>query len=243
MLSTTLRPRRTVRALAAGTLLLALAAGCGTTGQGADEQPAADEPGTAQDDAADDSADDAADGADDSADDADKSDDAGKSDDADEADDAAGSAAAPLPEDADLATETMPIPLEEALAIAEEAAGGTGELEQISLDHDDDRWEWELELVVDGTTHELDIDATTGEVTDHERDDDDDDDIAVDPTSPMTPEEAMRLATDAAPGRVSGWELDSDDGTIRYEIDIERSGGDDVDVEVEVESGKVSVDD
>lgn len=251
MLRTTLRPRRALRVLAAGSLMLALAAGCGTTGQNSEDQPAADEPGTSQDDTSQDDStgDDAAEGtsvdgaSDDASDDAtdgaadDKSDD--KSDEKDEA----SSTAEALPEDADLATETMPISAEDAIAIGKEAVGG-GELTQIEIDHDDATWECELEIVLDGRQHELDIDATTGEVTEHEKDDDDDKDPTVDVTFPMTPEEAIEIALGVEPGRVSGWDLDSDDGRVHYTIDIDRKNGDDdVEVEVDVETGETRIDD
>lgn len=119
-----------------------------------------------------------------------------------------------------------------------------GELVQIGIDHDDRTWEWELELVENGTQHELDIDATTGEVTEHETDSDDDQDPVVDVTSPMAYAEAIEIALGEVPGRVAGWDLDSDDGTIRYQVEIDRDqGDDDVEVEIDVETGDVRVDD
>ena len=120
---------------------------------------------------------------------------------------------------------------------------GGGDPVQIEIDHDDRTWEWELELVADGTQHELDIDATTGEVTEHESDDDDDQDPVVDVTSPMAYSEAIEIALGEEPGRVSGWDLDSDDDQIRYQIDIERAEGGDVEVEVDVATGEASIDD
>ena len=151
-------------------------------------------------------------------------------------------AAAALPEDADLATEELPITAERAIEIATETVGG-GDLVQIGIDHDDRTWEWELELVADGTQHELDIDATSGEVTEHEQDSDDDQDPVVDVTSPMAYAEAIEIALGEEPGRVSGWDLDSEDGTIRYQIDIDRAEGGDVEVEVDVETGETRIDD
>ena len=65
----------------------------------------------------------------------------------------------------------------------------------------------------------------------------------MDVTSPMTYDEAIEIALGVEPGRVSGWDLDSDDGRILYTIDIDRSGGDDVEVEVDVETGQTRVDD
>lgn len=238
MLRTTLRSRTSARSLALGTLLLVAASGCGGSGQedgagtpsegpgitqeggdGAEEDPA-EGPG-ASDDGGDAAPDDGADGS---------------------GGDAAGTAE-PLPAEADLATEQLPVPAEEAVEIGVEAAGG-GDLVQIQIDHDDDRWEWELEIVADGTQHELDIDATTGEVTQHDRDEDDDRDPAIDVTSPLAHAEALEIAVGEVPGRVSAWELGSDDGVVRYQVEIDRSeGGDDVEVEIDVETGEVRVDD
>lgn len=58
----------------------------------------------------------------------------------------------------------------------------------------------------------------------------------------MTPAEAIDLALEKHDGRVSSWDLDSDDGTIRYQIDLEQSG-DDTEIEVDVETGEVRVQD
>lgn len=231
------RRRSTVRAAALSTLVIALAAGCGSADQGEDGATPDGEPATSQE-----SGDDSDDSA--GADDGSASDDGGAASDDGGATDSAQQdpAAAALPEDADLATEELPITAERAIEIATETVGG-GDLVQIGIDHDDRTWEWELELVADGTQHELDIDATSGEVTEHEQDSDDDQDPVVDVTSPMAHAEAIEIALGQEPGRVSGWDLDSDDGQIRYQIDIDRAEGGDVEVEVDVESGEVRIDD
>ncbi len=230
MTSTTTRSRSTARAAALGVLVIGLAAGCGGD-SGSDEASAVEGPGASEEESG--SA--ASDGA---------SDDGASDDGATGADggEAPGAGAVALPEDADLATEQLPITAEKAVEIGLGAAGG-GELVQIEIDHDDDVWEWELETVDGGRQHDLDIDATRGEVTEHDQDDVDDQDPAVDVTSPMPYAEAIEIALGKEPGRVSGWDLSSDDGRIRYTIDIDRSGGDDVEVEVDVETGEVRVDD
>lgn len=237
MTRTSVRSRSTVRAIALSALVLGLAAGCGAD-SGSDEAPAVEGPGASEqeDDTA--TADDTA--SDDGASDDGASDGGAASDDGGEAP-AAGAAA--LPEDADLATEQLPITAEKAVEISLDDVGG-GELVQIEIDHDDDVWEWQLEIVDGGRQHDLDIDATSGEVTEHDQDDDDDQDPAVDVTSPMPYAEAIEIALGKEPGRVSGWDLSSDDGRIHYTIDIDRSSGDDdVEVEVDVETGEVRVDD
>src|SRR5699024_5084551 len=116
-----------------------------------------------------------------------------------------------LPGGADLATETLPVTAEDAWDIALDATGGGGG-SSLASDVHDGSGGWEMEIQLDGEEHELDIDATTGEVTDHDREADDDREPAVDITSPMTYQEAIEIALGEQDGRVEGWELDSDDG-------------------------------
>ncbi|WP_394215209.1 PepSY domain-containing protein [Brachybacterium vulturis] len=241
MTRTILRPRSTARAAALGALVIALAAGCGGTDQGEDGAAPADEPGTSQDGGDSGGGDSESGGP---AEDDAIADDGAASDGGAEAPEEQEPAADALPADADLAIAELPISAERAVEIATETTGG-GDLVQVEIDHDDraGAWEWELELVEDGTQHELDIDATTGEVTEHDTEEDDDQDPVVDVTSPMAYAEAIEIALGQEPGRVSGWELDSEDGTIRYQIDIDRAEGGDVEVEVDVETGDVRIDD
>ena len=56
------------------------------------------------------------------------------------------------------------------------AAVGGGTIGHVERDGDDDRREWEVEIHLDGFEHDLDVDAVTGEVRDHDVDDDDRDD-------------------------------------------------------------------
>ena len=245
MIST--RFRSTILSTAGAVIVLALATGCGG-GTAQDQAPTSEAPAGEQrtagaDDAADSpaGASDDVSAADDSAADDSAADDAGASDGGGAGADGSAGAKA-LAEDADLAAEELPITAEDAIGIATETAGG-GELTQIEIDHDDRSWEGEIEIVQDGTQHELDIDATTGEVTEHEQDGDEDQDPTVDVTAPMTSADAIEIALGAEPGRVSGWDLSSDDDRIRYQIDIDRSEGGDVEVDVDVETGEVGVDD
>lgn len=222
--------RATLRSVALGALVLGLATGCG-----APLDPEADP--TAEPAAEQAGGDDAAEFT------------GGASDDGGAAEattaESTDAAATTLPADADLATAQLPIPAAEAASLGMAAVGG-GELVRIEIDHNDTAWEWELEIVLDGREHELDIDATTGEVTQHDEDDDAVGVPAVSVESPMTPEQAIAAALEVETGRVSGWDLESEDGRIHYTVDIERSGGDDdveVEVEVDVETGETRVDD
>lgn len=245
MAPTILSARRAARVTALGVLTAALLAGCGSASdEGGDTAPPAEDPGTSQEGDGASESDGGGDGAT-SEEPADDGTDTAASD-GGGASDGDGTAAEggdePLPADADLATAELPITAEKAVEIGKQEAGG-GDLVQIEIDHDRSAWEWELELVLDGTQHELDIDATTGEVTQHETDDDDDRDPVVDVTAPMTPQEALEIALGEEPGRVSGWELGSDDDRVQYQIEIVRPEGGDVDVEVDVDSGDVRIDD
>ncbi|GAA1490375.1 PepSY domain-containing protein [Brachybacterium sacelli] len=238
----TARSRSTVRAAALGAFVIALAAGCGGQGDENGEGITQGEGsgGSASDGGGSDGASDG--GASGGASDGGGSDEASDGGGSDDAASGSGQASA-LPADADLASEQLPVPAEEAVGIAVQTAGG-GETESVSIDHDDDRgWTWEIEVAVDGSEHNLDIDATTGKVLEHEEDDDRVEDPVVDVTSPMTPQEAIDLAVAERDSRVSGWDLDSDDGAIRYQVDIQSSGDDDVEVGVDVESGEVRVED
>ena len=239
MIRTRIRPA--VRAAAGIAAVVALAAGCasgtdegqevpvGEPGIEQDEQDASDQGGASGEDGASDE-----DGSSDEREGADGSSDSG--------DEGTTDTVEALPGDADLATETLPVTAEDAWDIALEATGG-GEVRSIEIDDHDGSWEWEIEIQLDGEEHELDIDATTGEVTDHDREADDDREPAVDITSPMTYQEAIEIALGEQDGRVEGWELDSDDGRIEYTIDIEREDGEDVEVEVDVETGETRIDD
>lgn len=225
-----LTSRRLVRSVGGAAFVLALAVGCGSD---AEDTTQPDQP-TQQQDAGDDT-------------------EAGASDDGGADDGAAGSGASDgggaaagseLPADADLATTELPIPAEEAVSLALEASGG-GDVHTITIDHDRrDGWEWDVEIHNAGEEHDIELSAITGEVTEHERDNDNEDEPVVDVTAPMPYAEALELATGTQDGRVSGWSLDSDDGRIHYEVDIVPSGSDDdIDVQVDVETKDVRIDD
>lgn len=223
----TVTTRRLVRSAAGTAFVLALAVGCGA-GDDQTETPAEQPQQTQQ------------------TDDAGASDGGGAADDSPAASDGGGAAAADadLPADADLATTELPIPAEDAVQRALDAAGG-GDVHTVTIDHDRrNGWEWEIEIRNGSEEHDIELSAITGEIIEHERDQDDDGEPAVDITSPMPYGEAIELALGAQDGRVSGWTLDSDDGRIQYEVDIVPAGSnDDVDVSVDVETKDVRVDD
>ncbi len=147
-------------------------------------------------------------------------------------------------EDVDLATETFAISAQDAIDKAVEKAGG-GFAHSIELDWSryHNAWVYELDVLVGNMDHDVDINADTGEVLELERDDTDDVEKAIDLDSPMTWETARDKALQAVQGRVTSWKLEYDDDYTSYEFDIEDSSGDEIEVEINVTTGKVKIDD
>lgn len=148
------------------------------------------------------------------------------------------------PPDADLREVSVGVPVADALQISADEVGADSVVYTIDLDYSEDynAWVWSIDTLVDGTDHEVEIDADTGEVLDHEQDSSDDNEEAVDPADPMTPEQAMDLAVAEVDGPVRAWQLEFDEGERTYQVEI-TSGGDEVEVTVDVASSAVSVDD
>lgn len=148
------------------------------------------------------------------------------------------------PPDADLREVSVGVPVADALQISADEVGADSVVYTIDLDYSEDynAWVWSIDTLVDGTDHEVEIDADTGEVLDHEQDSSDDNEEAVDPADPMTPEEAIDLAAAVVDGPVRSWQLEFDDDERAYQVEI-TTGGDEVEVTVNVATGAVRVDD
>lgn len=148
------------------------------------------------------------------------------------------------PEDVDLAGTTFALTPQQAIdrGLAE---AGDGVVHSIELDWSrrNSAWVYELDILVGNMDHDLDINADTGEILEHEQDDTDDQEQAINLDSPMTWETARDKALDAVQGRITSWKLEWDDKTTSYEFDIENSTGDEVEVEVNVQTGAVTIDD
>ena len=140
----------------------------------------------------------------------------------------------------DVRAQTLDVAPEDAVDLAVSEAGG-GFVYQLELDWSDHHGAWVYEVeVLDGTTdHEFDLDAMTGAILKHERDDEDDTEREI--TFAMTPDEAVALAADhVTDGEwIEGWTLSWDDGKLEYDVDVE-GGGDDV--RIDTESGQVARD-
>ncbi len=147
-------------------------------------------------------------------------------------------------EDVDLATQSFSFSGQDAIDKAVEEAGG-GFVYSIELDwsSDNNAWVYELDVLDGNSDLDMDINADTGVVLELDRDDTDDVKEAIDLESPMTWEEARDKALQAARGQITSWKLEYDDDYTAYEFDIEDSSGDDTEVEINVDTGEVKIDD
>ena len=145
-------------------------------------------------------------------------------------------AAAPGP-DADLATTTFAVDLDQALAVADTTAP-SGTITKIELDFDRaaNTWVWKIDSQQNTDQHEMKIDATTARVLADDRDQESANPVAVDATT-LTPKDAEARATALVPGSVAKWALEFDDGVQRYAFDIRTSPSDTQGVIVDVDSG------
>lgn len=215
----------TVAGLAALTLGLA---GCGGSDSGTDEaqnSPAASESAQASPAGGEDQSDDRQD------------------DDGDGTKSAEESSGKGLSAGADLSKESPAISAEDAIKTAEEEVGN-GIVHGIELDWDDkdEAWQYEVSVLDGKTDHDVEIDAETGNVVQDDTDDSDDKEKAIDLNDPMTFDDALKLAQNKADGKLVSWKLEFDDGKQEYQFDFEK-GSEDVEVTVDTDSKRVSVDD
>lgn len=148
-------------------------------------------------------------------------------------------------EDVDLAEQTFAISPQQALDKALQEARGNGIVHSIELDwsRSNNTWVYEIDVLVGNTDHDIDINADTGEVLEHQQDDTNDTEKAINLASPMTWETARDRALGAAQGRITSWKLEWDDNYTSYQFDIEGASGDETEVEVNVDTGDVRIDD
>ncbi|WP_028273160.1 PepSY domain-containing protein [Atopococcus tabaci] len=117
-------------------------------------------------------------------------------------------------------------------------------IESIYFDEEDGRYTYDFEGFDDTNEYSMEIDAQSGEVLNREQEsenDDDNDDI-LNLEGIIMPEEAMSTAVEeAGSGHVEEWELDVENGTTIYEIDMEGTDGafDDDDIRVNAQTGEI----
>ncbi|MEF8836206.1 MAG: PepSY domain-containing protein, partial [Candidatus Thermoplasmatota archaeon] len=106
---------------------------------------------------------------------------------------------------------------EEALSITFESYNGT--LVSLELEKDDDNYAYEIEIMVDGMEHQIEIDASTGEVLEEEEGEADED-FDPDLEQLIGHEEALDIAFKRVNGTLVAFELYGDEDDYTYEIEI-----------------------
>lgn len=111
----------------------------------------------------------------------------------------------------------------------------------LSIDNDNNSYVYEVEGYNDTNELELKVDANTGEIVKQDDDDDRDDvidDDVLDLDGIVSPQEAMKAALDeVGSGYAKEWELDSKNGKVYYEIDVEGSKQAQDDVHIDAKTG------
>lgn len=129
------------------------------------------------------------------------------------------------------------IGMDKAVEIAKDKVGG-GDVTDKDFDRDDN--DYEIELVYDGSEYDVEIHATTGEVTDVDHDNKSGTGSANDiefEGDYISSEEASNIALDAVGGgSVSEWDVDKEDNEFDMEIDY---NGSEYEVEIHATTGKV----
>lgn len=122
-------------------------------------------------------------------------------------------------------------------AFREQVGDDAVEITEVNFDDEDGTYIYEFQGYSNGTEYEADIDAETGDVVDSDSESDEElDDDVLDLDNVVEPSEAMSAALESAgQGYVTDWELDVENGTAVYDIDIENSN----DVKVNAETGEV----
>lgn len=133
------------------------------------------------------------------------------------------------------------ISLDDAIQIYNETHPDSS-IESIDFDEDDGKYEYDFDGFDDTNEYELSIDATSGEAVDKDTDNDndnDDDNDALNLDNIVSPQDAMTTALEeVGSGYVDGWQLDTENGLTVYEISIENSQDDDVDIIINAATGE-----
>jgi uncharacterized membrane protein YkoI len=124
-----------------------------------------------------------------------------------------------------------------AVVAAEEAVTGGQVFE---IDRKDEGGGWEVKLAVGDREKEVDVAQDGSEVTPQEGDDQLDQEDRERIAQVQVPmEDAVRTALDEVDGTLDGAQLDTEDGTTVWEVDIDDPEGTSVDVYVNVANGSV----
>ena len=97
------------------------------------------------------------------------------------------------------------------------------DITKIGLDLEDGAYQYEITGQKDGEEYEAEIDANSGDIIKSSIEDGDDLDSPIDFASIIDPMKAMEAALSGQEGAyVKEWTLETDDGKLVYEIDIEK---------------------
>lgn len=101
----------------------------------------------------------------------------------------------------------------------------------IDIDREDDGSTYEVDVVVDSEVHQLDVSAD-GAITLDETDTDDDDIRKADQATVTVTEALDEAFSQHAGAQFDQIQLDEDDGSIHWEVDLEDDNGSDIELEV-----------
>lgn len=122
-----------------------------------------------------------------------------------------------------------------AIATAAQTAGGTA----YELDDADDDGQWEVDVLVGDRNHEITVAADGQTVLSREEDDADTEDRNRVQQAQITIEQAIEAALAEVPGNLDDVELDDDNGRAVWEVTVDTSDMQDVEVYVDIVSGDV----
>lgn len=125
-----------------------------------------------------------------------------------------------------------------AIDAAEKKVGGTA----YEIDDQDDDGTWEIDVVKGSKSFEVTVTADGRATTDDESDDLDDDDRAGLKAAKISVGEAIESALKEADGTFDDAELEEEDGKHFWVVTIDTKDRDDVQIRVDVVTGKATVD-
>ncbi|MDR7080291.1 putative membrane protein YkoI [Neobacillus niacini] len=135
---------------------------------------------------------------------------------------------------------------EEATKAALEKVAGT--VKEVELEDEDGTIVYGIEVVsTDGSQQDVKVDAQTGKVVKVEADDEEDGEekdegenqAELAKQAKISEEEATKAALEKVPGTVKQVELEDEDGTIVYGIEVVSTDGTQQDVKVDAKTGKI----
>ncbi|MFB7642911.1 PepSY domain-containing protein, partial [Peribacillus butanolivorans] len=135
----------------------------------------------------------------------------------------------------------------ESKKIALEKVPGT--VKEVELEDEDGTVVYSVDVQAkEGSKQEVKIDAQTGKVLKVESDDeeengkeenDDQDQVALAKKAKLTEAESKKIALEKVPGTVKDVELEVEDGTVVYGVEVQAKDGSKQDVKIDAKTGKI----